>query len=75
MVNEEDGREVFRAQLDLRRRPWSARELWRAALAMPLMAWKVHAAIYLQAFLLWVKRTPYFPHPAVKPAEVHRRAS
>ncbi len=75
MRNEEGGREVFRAVLSLRRRAWGAGALWRAALGQPLMTWKVHAAIYLQAFLLWVKRTPYFPHPAVKAAEVHRRAS
>jgi DUF1365 family protein len=74
MRNEEGGREVFRAVLSLRRRAWSAGALWRTALGLPLMAWKVHAAIYFQAFLLWVKRTPYFPHPAVKAAEVHRRA-
>ena len=75
MRNEEGGYEVFRAILSLRRRAWGAGALWRAALGLPLMAWKVHAAIYFQAFLLWVKRTPYFPHPAVKAAEVHRSAS
>jgi DUF1365 family protein len=75
MRNEEDGREVFRAVLSLRRRAWSGGALWRAALGLPLMAWKVHAAIYWQAFLLWVKRTPCFPHPAARAAEPHRRAS
>jgi len=75
MRNEEGGREVFRAVLSLRRRAWSAGALWRTALGLPLMAWKVHAAIYLQAFLLWVKRTPCFSHPPVKAADVHRRAS
>ncbi len=74
MRNEENGREVFGAVLSLRRRAWSAGALWRTALGLPLMAWKVHAAIYFQAFLLGVKRTPYFPHPAAKPAEAHRRA-
>ncbi len=39
MRNEENGRELFRAVLALRRRSWSAGALWRTALAMPLMAW------------------------------------
>jgi DUF1365 family protein len=75
MRNEEDSREVFRAVLSLRRRTWSTGALWRAALGQPLMAGRVHLAIYWQAFLLWVKRIPYHPHPADKTAGVHRRAS
>jgi DUF1365 family protein len=63
MVNERDGQEVFRARLDLRRRAWSARQLWLAALGMPLMAWKVHAAIYWQALRLWARGAPFFTHP------------
>jgi DUF1365 family protein len=64
MRNEEGGREVFRAVLSLRRRPFGPAALWRAALLLPLMAWKVHAAIYWQALRLWAKRTPFHPHPA-----------
>ncbi len=76
MRNEEAGREVFRAVLALRRRAWSGGALWRVALTLPLMAWKVHAAIYWQALLLWVKRTPFHPHPGrARAAEPHRRAS
>jgi len=76
MRNEEAGHEVFRAVLALRRRAWSAGGLWRAALALPLMAWKVHAAIYWQALLLWVKRAPYHPHPgSARAAEPDRRAA
>jgi hypothetical protein len=73
MRNEEGGREVFRAVLSLRRRSWGPRALWRAALLQPLMAWKVHAAIYWQAFLLWLKRTPFHPHPATPAALAERR--
>jgi hypothetical protein len=74
MASDEGGREVFRARLDLRRRPWSAGGLWRAALGMPLMAWKVHAAIYWQALRLWAKGEPIHLHPRTRAALAARRA-
>jgi len=64
MRNLEGGQEVFRAVLSLRRRKLSPAALWRAALLEPLMALRVHAAIYWQALLLWARRTPFHPHPA-----------
>jgi len=73
MANDQDGREVFRARLALQRRPWSRAGLWRVALGMPLMAWKVHAAIYLQALRLWAKGVPFFPHPRKRAALAARR--
>jgi DUF1365 family protein len=74
MRNDEDGREVFRARLDLRREPWGAAALWRAALGQPLMAWKVVAAIYWEALRLWLKRTPFFPHPGTIAGQASRRS-
>jgi DUF1365 family protein len=74
MRNEEDGREVFRARLALRRRAWSGAALWRAATLQPLMAWKVHAAIYWQALRLWAKRVPFHAHPAKRAAIAARRS-
>ena len=74
MRNEEEGREVFRARLDLRRRAWSSAALWGAATRQPLMAWKVHAAIYLQALRLWAKRVPFHEHPAKRAAIAARRS-
>jgi DUF1365 family protein len=73
MVNERDGREAFRARLELKRRPWSGRDLWRAALGTPLVAWKVHAAIYWQALRLWAKGAPFFTHPHESAAAAARR--
>jgi DUF1365 family protein len=64
MVNEEAGRAVFSATLTLARRDFTAAALWRAALLQPLMAWRVHIGIYIQAYRLWRKHTPYFEHPA-----------
>lgn len=74
MRNLESGREVFRARLSLRRRAWSSAALWRAALGQPLMAWKVHAAIYWQALRLYAKRVPFFTHPSKRAALAARRS-
>ena len=75
MSNEEAGREVFRAHLALHRRAWSPRELWRATVRHPLMGWTVHAAIYLQAARLWLKRTPFHAHPSNRSAALAARRS
>lgn len=64
MVNEEAGRPAFSATLSLTRREFTRSNLLRSALRQPLMAWRVHLGIYIQAFRLWRKRTPYFKHPA-----------
>jgi DUF1365 family protein len=68
MASDQDGREAFRARLDLRRVPWSAGALWRAALAMPLMSWKVQAGIYAQALSLWARGAPFHVHPRKRAA-------
>ncbi len=68
MANDEAGQEVFRARLDLARTPWSAAALWRTALASPLVAWKVHAAIYWQALRLWAKGARFHVHPRKRAA-------
>jgi DUF1365 family protein len=44
-----------------------ARMLWR----YPLMTVKVIAAIHAQALRLWIKGTPFYPHPK-KTAEGRR---
>jgi DUF1365 family protein len=73
MVNEEAGKDVFSATLALERHDLTRGELWRMVLRQPLMAWRVHLGIYAQAFRLWRKRTPYFPHPAREAAIDLRR--
>jgi len=64
MVNEEAGRDVFSATLTMARRPFTVPGLWALIVRYPFMAWRVHLGIYAQALRLWMKRTPYFDHPA-----------
>ncbi len=61
-----DGARVFDATLDLRRRPIDGLNLARVLFRHPFMTARVVAWIYLQASLLWLKRVPFFSHPAGK---------
>jgi DUF1365 family protein len=63
MVNSEGGVDVFSATLAMTRRPLTPAALVSVALRQPFMAWRVHLGIYLQAFRLWRKGTPYVQHP------------
>jgi DUF1365 family protein len=73
MVNEEDGRDVFSATLTLERHELSPSRLRRLAVRQPLMAWRVHLRIYVQAWRLRRKRTPYVEHPAAAPPPANLR--
>ena len=67
MTDLEEGREVFHAGMTLEGVPVTASTLRRAALDVPWKTLRVHAAIYLQAGLLWLKRVPFFPNPHNEP--------
>jgi DUF1365 family protein len=56
----------FDASLVLERRPFSRQTLRAAFMRQPLMTAKVPAAIYWQALRLWLRRTPFHPHPKKK---------
>jgi DUF1365 family protein len=57
-------RRVFDAQLAMRRVPMTTWQLARVLLRYPVMTAAVYVRIYWQAYRLWRKRAPYFPHPA-----------
>ena len=63
MANYEAGELVFRADLECERRPITATSLASALLRHPVQPLRLHAAIYWQAALLFLKRTPFFAHP------------
>ncbi len=64
MENLKQGNKLFDATLTLDRHAINAQNLAHALVAFPLMTVKVVAAIYFQAFKLWLKRVPIHPHPA-----------
>ncbi len=63
MENERHGAKVFKARLDLERRPLSAKNLALALARWPFMTAKVSAAIYWQALRIKLKGVPFYPHP------------
>jgi DUF1365 family protein len=54
---------IFDATLHLRRRELSSRNKWFGVVRYPLSTLVVFLRIYWQALRLWMKGTPYVPHP------------
>ena len=57
------GRKFFDATMTLARRPANARNLTWALARFPFMTLKVVLWIHWEAFRLWLKKTPFYPHP------------
>ena len=70
MINQQGQQTRFDATLKLEQQPITAFNLSRALVLFPLMTVKVVAAIYWQAFRLWLKRIPFHPHPDKTTKEV-----
>lgn len=56
-------RRFFDASMSLRRRRLSDVQLARCLLRFPLTTVQTVGAIYYQAFRLWMKKCPFYPHP------------
>jgi len=69
----QNGRRLFDASLELKRREVTRRDLGRVLVQYPLMTVKVVAMIYWQAVRLKLKGAPFYPHPRKRPAAAERR--
>jgi DUF1365 family protein len=74
MANSSRGQRFFDASLHLKRKEISGMALAGVLLRFPFMTIKVVAAIYWQAFRLWLKRCPVYPHPQKGQKKITARA-
>lgn len=67
---EQDNKAFFDAGMKLSRQPLTGWTLAGNLARSPVNAIRVLTAIYFEAFRLWIKRCPYYPHPKTKPNRV-----
>ena len=54
---------VFDATMVMNRKPVTPMNLFKILIQFPFMTGKVITGIYFQALKLWLKKTPFYPHP------------
>jgi DUF1365 family protein len=74
MENREEGHRVFTATMVLQARAINAANLHWVLVRHPFMTGQVIAAIYWQALRLWLKGTPFHPHPPHRQTPIEYRA-
>jgi DUF1365 family protein len=67
LANHRGDERVFAADMVLHRRPLTRGQVFLTWLRFPWMTGQVVLAIYYEAFRLWMKKCPYFPHPETHP--------
>ena len=72
LARQAPGQRPFDANLMLHRSTLTRASLRRVTVRYPLMTAQVISAIYYQAFKLWWKACPYYPHPTAPLAESSR---
>jgi DUF1365 family protein len=70
MNNLDKGEKPFDATLVMRRTKMTSGALTRVLVQYPWMTAKVMGAIYWQAFKLWWKKAPFYPHPETTDAKL-----
>ncbi len=58
-----DRKKHFDATLSLRLEPWNRTSVFGALIRQPWMTFKTALLIYLHAAILWIRKTPFYPHP------------
>ena len=73
MQNFIDNEKLFDATLDFQYRPITSKNMARVLIQYPVITMKVVFGIYYQALKLFIKRIPFYDHPAISEKEASTR--